>query len=125
MYQVQNARFRGVLADLNDSLSEREAWEHFKDIGRNVVFLYTLIDSIFPFARGEQKTISLDFSNAANSFLVLESDLSNDLRVGSSEDEVCNYMVGYVTRAAGHHFPDHVREDPTTSWAYQISNIGK
>lgn len=120
IYQVQNARFRTVLADAHDSRSEREDWEHFKDIGRNVVFLYTLIGNIFPFARDEQEHISLDFSEtaAANSFHVLESDLSDDLRLGVSEDEMCAYMVNYVTnQAAKHHFPDYTtasspRESP-------------
>ena len=115
VYQVQNARFRSVLADvladMDDSLSEREAEEHFKDIARNVIFLYTLINSIFPFARDEQRNISLDFSDAAaaNAFHVLESDLPNDLRLGLSEDEMCTYMVDYVTKAAIYHFPGHVR----------------
>ena len=120
IYQVQNARFRSVLAAAKDnSVSERGDWEHFKDIGRNAVFLYTLIDSIFPFARNKQKHITLDFSEAAaaNSFLALESELPNDLREISSENEICAYMVDYVAKAARYHFPDHVREDPATSSA--------
>ena len=119
IYQVQNARFRSVLAAAKDnSPSDRE--EYFKNIGRNAVFLETIVDSIFPFARNKQKHISLDFSEAAaaNSFHVLESELPSSLRLGLSEDEMCTYMVDYVVnKAAMHHFPDHVREDPATSSA--------
>ncbi len=112
IYQEQNARFRDVLAHTNDSMGARDDEENFKDIGRNAVLLYTLIDSIFPFARHEQEHISLNFSEkaAANSFHVLESELPNNLRLGVPDDELCAYMVGYVTQAAKYRFPDYTTE---------------
>lgn len=115
IYQVQNARFRDVLKDvlaaINDPLGVRDDEEYFKDIGRNAVFLYTLIVTILLFARHEQKHISLDFSEAtaANSFYVLEGYLPDDLRMDPEDEyKMCAYIVNYVTnQAAKHYFPDY------------------
>jgi len=109
VYQVQRDRFESVLADMDDdTLVGQDTEEYFKRMGRDVVFLHVLIESLFSFAREEQPHITLDLSEgaAARAFRILESHLPSDLLVGFSEGEMCTYMVDYVGKAVQRHFPD-------------------
>ena len=95
VYQIQNDRFGDALRVARENCDGPSAPSDIDKTFNETVFLFLLIENMWPFSRGELEDIpSLTFSEekACNALHVLEQSLSVDRRIDHDEKKIFEYI---------------------------------